>query len=53
MCKSVSITNLLEEDNVEESTKLREAGALSADGQLEAVLHFRPFEFKTVRIELR
>ena len=51
--KSVSITNLLEEDNVEESTKVREAGALSADGQLKAVLHFRPFEFKTVRIELR
>lgn len=51
--QSVSITNLMEEENTEESTKLREAGALSSDGKLRAVLQFRPFEFKTVRIELR
>lgn len=42
-----SITNLLEEEHVEESIDL------FSEGRLRAILHFRPFEFKTIRIELR
>ncbi|GAK67517.1 alpha-mannosidase [Moesziomyces antarcticus] len=50
--KRVSITDLLEQDHDGETCALNEAGALSSDGLLKAVLHLRAFQFMTVRIEL-
>jgi hypothetical protein len=37
---------------VDETRALNEAGALSSDGRLKAVLHLRAFQFMTVRFEL-